>query len=89
MLHLAAWSGSKQTFKWLIENGADKNRLNKDGMSPLSLTACFGLWDMFKHIHSTYFVQSVWEYGTLSLIEEDMSHIDTNNNVDDLRSIDD
>ena len=83
LLHLAAWTGSKQTFKWLVENGADKNRLNGDGMSPLSLTACFGLWDMFKHIHQEYFVRSVWEYGTLTLVKEDFSHIDTNNNVND------
>jgi hypothetical protein len=81
LLHLAALNGSKKVFQWLIENGADPDAVNYDGLSPLSLTAIFSLWDMFNFIRHTCLSTVIWESGYLRCEQRDYSHIDTTRNL--------
>ena len=81
LLHLAALNGSKRIFRWLVENGADPNAVNNDGLSPLSLTVVFGLWDMFHFIRQECLSKLMWQSGYLRCEQRDYSHIDTTGNL--------
>jgi ankyrin repeat protein len=54
LLHLAAWSGGWAIFRWLVDQGADKDRINWDWICPLSLAACFGHWVSAREGQSLY-----------------------------------
>jgi hypothetical protein len=83
-LHLAAWNGSKKIFSWMMKNGADLRAVNHDGLSPLALTARFGLWDMFGFIRKNYLERNLRKYGYVECREFDFSHMDTSRNIHDL-----
>ncbi len=82
-LHLAAWSGSRQVFTWLVENGADLRAINNDGLCPLSLTARFGLWEMFAFIQKNFLTHGMWRFGYVVCSHFDFSHVDTTRNLQD------
>jgi hypothetical protein len=80
-LHLAAWSGSQRVFAWLVESGADLRAINNDGLCPLSLTARFGLWEMFAFIQARFLTHGMWRFGYVVCSHVDFSHIDTTRNL--------
>eukprot|EP00291_Cryptomonas_curvata_P024454 CAMPEP_0172156042 /NCGR_PEP_ID=MMETSP1050-20130122/2967_1 /TAXON_ID=233186 /ORGANISM="Cryptomonas curvata, Strain CCAP979/52" /LENGTH=1139 /DNA_ID=CAMNT_0012825019 /DNA_START=308 /DNA_END=3727 /DNA_ORIENTATION=+ len=82
-LHLAAWNGSVEIFTWLMEQKADLKAVNNDGLSPLSLTARYGLWDMFGFIRKKFLAHSMWQYGHVLCSDFDFSHIDSSRNIQD------
>mmetsp|Transcript_15928 Transcript_15928/g.43128 ORF Transcript_15928/g.43128 Transcript_15928/m.43128 type:complete len:677 (+) Transcript_15928:921-2951(+) len=83
LLHLAAMNGSMRVFEWLFRNGADMNITNNEGLTPLSLTARFGLWSTFSFIRTLCYEQPLWQFGFVSCKRKDLSHIDTTRNVQD------
>lgn len=86
-LHLAAWNGSKAIFRWLVQNGADLDAVNDDGLSPVSLTARFGLWDMLRFIRDEHLITPIWQYGYVKCTNVNFSHHDTTRNLQDKYSI--
>jgi hypothetical protein len=86
-LHLAAWNGSKAICNWLIKKGANLEALNGDGLSPVSLTARFGLWDMFSLFRDEHLTIPIWQYGYVKCKEINFSHTDTTRNLQDKLNI--
>mmetsp|Transcript_60930 Transcript_60930/g.127721 ORF Transcript_60930/g.127721 Transcript_60930/m.127721 type:complete len:990 (-) Transcript_60930:733-3702(-) len=80
-LHLAAWNMSQKAFSSLLQNRADPNIMNNDGLTPLTLTARHGLWNMFSFIYETCNIKTTWTYGRVTCRLFDYSHIDSTRNL--------
>mmetsp|Transcript_80064 Transcript_80064/g.214310 ORF Transcript_80064/g.214310 Transcript_80064/m.214310 type:complete len:826 (+) Transcript_80064:1467-3944(+) len=85
LLHFAAWNGSIKIFKWLVNNEADMNITNNDGLSPLTLVARFGLWETFNSIRDICYKQPLWHFGFVTCTRKDLSHIDSTRNIQEIK----
>ena len=50
MLHVVAWNGLTEMFDLLIKLGANPALNNRDRLTPFTLTARYGIWNVFNHI---------------------------------------
>ena len=65
MLHLAAWNDKAEMFDRLVELGADMFVTNDDGLTPFTLAARFGIWNIFNHIWNSHMTKIVWKFGNI------------------------
>jgi hypothetical protein len=65
-----------------VENAeADKDVVNNDGMSHLSLVVRFGRWDMFDFARRVAHSPELWRFGLTRCRVRDLSHFDIASNV--------
>jgi hypothetical protein len=76
LLHLAAWNGKKDMYDWLIQQKADPGAINEVGLTPLTLTVRFGIWDMFAHIRAKSLKKVTWRFGNVVSELDDFSQLD-------------
>ena len=65
MLLLAAWNNKPDMYDRLVQMGATADIRNTDGLTPFSLTARHGMWDMFHHIWDRHMRQVAWRFGNV------------------------
>ena len=65
MLLLAAWNNKPDMYDRLVQMGATADIRNADGLTPFSLTARHGMWDMFHHIWDRHMRQVAWRFGNV------------------------
>ena len=80
VLHLAAWNGKTEMYSLLINLGADPCSLNNDGLTAFTLSARFGLWDMFHHIWKCHFSNRLWSFGSVVANEVDYMQFESISN---------
>jgi hypothetical protein len=84
MLHLVALNGQTDMFDQLIRMGADLNAINKDGLTPFTLSARFGLWEMFRHIWTRHFTNNLWRFG--NVVANDVDYLQYDSTINGLTS---
>jgi hypothetical protein len=77
MLHLAAWNSNPDMFDYLVKLGADSSTVNDDGLTPFTLSARFGRWQMYEHIWKQHFTRPYWQFGKVQANLVDYSQFET------------
>jgi hypothetical protein len=65
LLHVAAWNGQVEIYDRLVRLGANPQLNNRDGLTPFTLSARFGNWEIFNHIFEHHLTQTVWKFGNI------------------------
>ena len=68
MLHLAAWNNKTDMFDRLTALGADLTAVNRNGLTPYTLSVRFGLWSMANHIWNKNFTTVYWSFGNVRAV---------------------
>jgi hypothetical protein len=76
MLHLAAMNGQTEMLDRLMTLGANPQLHNRDGLTPFTLSARYGVWNAFNHLFEQHLTQTVWQFGNMERKVSDYTWFD-------------